>query len=72
MQGWLVASTVVLVGSLVLLGIDVVMGFAYFGEPTWPVWFWVLGIVATVGIGLGFSGFVGLMAVAGYQAFKRP
>ena len=67
MRGWLVASTAVLVGSLGLLGVDVVMGFAYFGEPTWPVWVWVLGGLAIAGVALGFAGFLGLIAVAGFR-----
>lgn len=70
MTWWLVGSTAVLLGSLGLLGVDVVMGFAYFGEPKWPVWFWVLGVLAVAGVGLGFAGFVGLMVVAGYRERK--
>jgi hypothetical protein len=68
MKWWLVGSTAVIVGSLALLAIDIVMGFAYFGQPKWPLWFSVLGVLAVLGVALGFAGFLGLMAVAGYKA----
>lgn len=70
MTWWVVGSTAVILGSLALLAVDVVMGFAYFGQPKWPLWFILLGIVAVLGVALGFAGLVGLMAVAGYKAWK--
>jgi hypothetical protein len=69
LKGWLVASLVVLLVSLLVFVVDVVMGFTYFTQKTTPLWVTVLGGVAVVGMGLGFLGVcaVFLMAVVKFR-----
>ena len=52
---WLVASTTVIVGSLVLFVVNVVAGFAFFTEKTAPLWVTVIGVISVIGMGLGFG-----------------
>ena len=52
---WLVASTAVIVGSLVLFVVNLVAGFAFFTEKTAPLWVTVVGVVSVIGMGLGFG-----------------
>jgi pilus assembly protein TadC len=52
---WLVASTTVIVGSLVLFVVNVVAGFAFFTEKTAPLWVTVVGVISVVGMALGFG-----------------
>jgi len=66
---WIVASIAILVFSLFLLAADVTAGFLHFGEET-PVWIIILGVLAVLGIILGFTGFLGLMLFAGYKSLR--
>ena len=52
---WLVASTTVIVGSLVLFVVNLVAGFAFFTEKTAPLWVTVIGVISVIGMGLGFG-----------------
>ncbi len=52
---WLVASTAVIVGSLLLFVVNLVAGFAFFTEKTAPLWVTVVGVVSVIGMGLGFG-----------------
>lgn len=70
-KGWIIACLVIFVGALVLLAADVTAGFVYFDQKTAPLWVTVLGVVAVLGIALGFAGFLLLMLVAGYQNWKE-
>ena len=56
LKGWLIASLVVLVGSLVIFAGDVAAEFAYFTATTSPTWVATLGTAAVMGIGLGIGG----------------
>jgi hypothetical protein len=65
---WLVASVSVLLISLGLALADIVAAFVYFADKTDPIWITVLGVVAGLGIVIGFAGFFLLMAIAGWQS----
>ena len=52
---WLVASTAMIVGSLVLFVVNVAAGFAFFTEKTAPLWVTVIGVISVIGMGLGFG-----------------
>ncbi|WP_213804454.1 hypothetical protein [Granulicella sp. dw_53] len=52
----LIASVIILLGSLAMFVTNVVAGFAYFNERTAPLWVTVLGVVSIIGIALGFGG----------------
>lgn len=52
---WLVASTAVIVGSLLLFVVNLVAGFAFFTEKTAPLWVTVIGVISVIGMGLGFG-----------------
>ena len=68
---WLLLSLLVLVGSLFLLAILVVVVFIRFGATTaTPIWLILLGVVAALGILLGFAGFLLLMLAAGYTSWR--
>jgi hypothetical protein len=68
---WLVASVSVLLISLGLALADIVAAFVYFTDKTDPIWVSVLGVVAAMGIALGFAGFFLLMAIAGWQSHRE-
>ncbi len=68
---WLIASGTVLVGSLVLVAFVVVMGFLNFSQAATPLWIIVLGVVAMLGVGLGFAGFFLMMVAAGWKSFRE-
>lgn len=68
---WIILSVVVLVGSLVLLAVAVTAGMMLLGAARTPLWVVVVGVLAVAGIGLGFAGFFGLMAVAGWQTWRE-
>ena len=68
---WLVASVVVLVGSLGLLAAAVLAAFLFYAETTSPLWVIVLGAFAVLGVGLGFGGLFLLLVVAGISAFRE-
>jgi hypothetical protein len=68
---WLIASVTVLLLSLGLALADIVAAFVYFADKTDPIWVTVLGVVAALGIALGFAGFFLLMAIAGWQSHRE-
>ncbi len=68
---WLIASVVVLVGSLGLLAVAVTAAFWTFADTTAPVWVGVLGALSLLGIGVGFGGLFLLMVTAGYKSFRE-
>lgn len=68
---WLILSVVVLVGSLLLLAVAVTGGMIALGATTTPLWVVACGVLSVAGIGLGFAGFFGLMAVAGWQTWRE-
>jgi hypothetical protein len=70
LRGWLIASVVVLLGSLALFVGNVVAGFAYFTEKTTPLWVTVVGVVAVLGIAVGFGGLLLVMVLAAVKSRK--
>ncbi len=68
---WLILSLLVLVGSLFLLAVTVSAAFVGFGEKTTPLWVIVLGVLAVLGIALGFAGFLLIMLAAGYKSWRE-
>jgi H+/Cl- antiporter ClcA len=68
---WIILSLIILVGSLVLLAVDVTAGFVYFSEVSNPLWVTVLGVFAILGIVTGFAGFFLLMLIAGWTAWRE-
>lgn len=67
---WLLLSLAVLIGALMLLTVAGTVAFVGApGGPT-PLWVIVLGVVAALGVGAGFSGFFLIMAVAGWQSWR--
>jgi hypothetical protein len=68
---WLIASVVVLVGSLGLLAIAVTAAFWTFADTTAPLWVVALGAVSLLGIGVGFGGLFLLLVTAGYKSFRE-
>ena len=67
---WLILSLVVLVGSLFPLAVTVSAAFIEFDQKTTPLWVIILGVLAGLGIALGFAGFLLIMLAAGYNAWK--
>jgi hypothetical protein len=70
-KGWVVASLGVLLASLVLVLGAIVASFVYFSDKTSPLWVTLLGVAGALGVGLGFAGLVGLMAVAGWREHRE-
>ena len=70
LKGWLIASVVVLLGSLALFVGNVVAGFAYFTEKTTPLWVTVVGVVAVLGIAAGFGGLLLVLVLAAAKSRK--
>ncbi len=70
LKGWLIASVIVLLGSLTLFVSTVVAGFVYFKEASTPLWVTVLGVVAVLGTGLGFGGLFLVLVLAALKARK--
>ncbi len=67
---WLIASLVVLVGSLVLLGAVMTVAFLS-NEAVTPLWVIVLAVLGGLGVGLGFGGLFLMMAVAGWRSARE-
>ena len=70
-KGWIVASIGVLLVSLLLVLGDIVAAFVYFSDKTNPLWVTLLGVAGALGVGLGFAGLFGLMAVAGWREHRE-
>ena len=68
---YLLASLVVLVGSLVLLAVAGTAAFMSVRGEVTPLWVIVMGVVAALGIGLGFGGFFLIMVVAGWSSWRE-
>jgi membrane protein YdbS with pleckstrin-like domain len=70
-RAWLVASTVVLVVSLVLLTGNIVAGFCFFADMKVPLWVSGLGAVAVLGVVIGFGGVFLLLVVGGVKGWRE-
>ncbi len=68
---WLIASLIILVGSLVLLAGAVVAAFITFYDKLTPTWVIALGALAVFGIVLGFGGLIAMMGIAGWRSFRE-
>ena len=68
---WLVASVSVLLFSLLLFVGNVVAGFVYFMGKTAPVWVTALGIVALLGMCVGFGGLFLLLILVAVKAHRN-
>jgi hypothetical protein len=68
---WLVASVSVLLFSLLLFVGNVVAGFVYFMGKTTPVWVTVLGVVALLGMCVGFGGLFLLLILVAVDAHRN-
>jgi hypothetical protein len=67
---WLVASVSVLLFSLLLFVGNVVAGFVYFMSKTAPVWVTALGLVALLGMCVGFGGLFLLLILVAVKAHR--
>ena len=70
-RGGVVASVGVLLISLVLLWAISLRRLFTFREKTNPLWVTLLGVVAVLGVAVGFAGFFLLMAVAGWRSHRE-
>ena len=68
---WLIASLVILVGSLLSLGVVVTGMFVYFSGLDKPLWLELLFVVAALGVAVGFAGFFVMMLLAGWKSFRE-
>ena len=68
---WLIASVAVLVASLMLLAFVGTMGFLDSSKGGTPLWLVVLGVVAVLGVAVGFAGFFLMMVAAGWKSFRE-
>ena len=68
---WLIASVVVLVGSLGLLAVAVTAAFLSFADQATPLWVVVVGAFAVLGVGVGFGGMFLILATAGWRSFRE-
>lgn len=68
---WIIASLVVLIGSLGVLAVAMTVAFIYFSGVPQPVWLSLLGVLGGLGVAAGFGGFFLLMLVAGYSAWRE-
>ena len=68
---WVIASVAMLVGSLMLLAVVGTIGFVYYAATGFPVWLILLGVVAGLGVALGFGGFFLMMIAAGWNSFHE-
>jgi uncharacterized membrane protein len=68
---WLIASVVVLVGSLGVLAVAVTAAFWTFADTTAPLWVVVVGALSLLGVGVGFGGLFLLLVTAGYKSFRE-
>ena len=71
MKSWLLACSVVLIVSLVLLTGNLVAGFYFFSDMKMPVWVSILGAVAMLGVVAGFGGVFLLMAAAAVKDWHK-
>ena len=70
LKGWLILSVAVLLGSLTLFVVTIVSGFVYFNAASTPLWVTVVGVVAVLGIGVGFGGLFLVLVLAAMKARK--
>jgi hypothetical protein len=64
---WVIASVVVLLGSLVLFTGAVVAWFVYFMQTSTPLWVTVLAVVSVLGIAVGFGGLFLVMIMGAWK-----
>ncbi len=67
---WLIASAAALVGGLLLLAFVGTMAFVNSAKGM-PLWLLLLGVVAALGIAVGFGGMFLILAMAGWTSFKE-
>jgi membrane protein YdbS with pleckstrin-like domain len=67
---YLLASVVVLVGSLGLLAIAMTLAFLWHGETT-PLWVIVLAAIGALGLVFGFAGLFLILATAGWRSWRE-
>lgn len=70
-QVWLLVCLVVLVGSLLLLAIAAGAAFVYFSDVPVPLWLTALGVLAAMGVAVGFGGLFLLLVLAGWRSFRE-
>lgn len=70
-QLWLVVCLVVLVGSLLMLAISAGAAFVYYSDAAVPLWLTVLGVLAGMGVAVGFGGLFLLLVLAGWRSFRE-
>lgn len=70
-QIWLVVCLVVLVGSLLLLAISAGAAFVYYSDVAVPLWLTVIGVLAGMGVALGFGGLFLLLVLAGWRSRRE-
>lgn len=68
---WLIASLVILVGSLMSLALVVTVMFVYFSGLEKPLWLELLFVVTGLGVMAGFAGFFLMMMLAGWNSFRE-
>ena len=68
---YLILSVAVLVGSLLVLTVVVTIAFVYFINQPTPIWITLLGVVAALGVALGFGGMLLMMLLAGWSSFRE-
>lgn len=68
---WLIASVTLLVGSLVLVAIAVTAAFVSFADRGTPLWVIIVGVLGTLGVGLGFAGLFLMLATAAWRSFRE-
>jgi hypothetical protein len=67
---WLVANVSVLLLSLLLFVGNVAAGFVYFSDKAAPAWVTALGIVALMGMCVGFGGLFLMLILVAVKAYR--
>ncbi len=67
---WIIGLATILVGSLLILSADVGLAFVSYSNQSTPLWVILVGVLAALGVGLGFGGLFVLMATAGFHAWR--
>ena len=66
---WLIVSLAILIASLLLLGVVGTVSFVSTAKT--PIWLILVGVVAALGIAVGFAGFFLIMLTAGWHSFRE-
>ena len=67
---WLIASVVLLVGSLMVLAASAAAVFIWYSETGAPLWLIVVAVLGVLGVAAGFAGLIVMMATAGWKSFR--